>query len=90
MSEQEESSNSKPKKLSLRLPEPMVVDTTRGPFKTRHVGMGDLKTFAPYIEKVETATDVEREELGKLALLTLVSSADNQEAPTALTEDVLS
>jgi len=77
------------KKIVLRSSEPKLVDTTRGQLNARHVAVKDIGTFSKILSKGDAATSSDYEELGKLALLTLVSAPGDMECLPALTEETL-
>jgi len=87
VTEQQNSDESQPKKLVLRIRKRVRVETTQGPLFARHVVTGDLPTFAKHVDGECTTACTDYEALGKLAILTLVCPDGGTERVPALTEE---
>lgn len=89
MDEQHAQSGSEPKKLVVPRRERVLAETSQGQMFARGIIVKDLKTFDKYVSKNSTVTDADYEDIGNLALLTLVIKEDSADYTPALTPEML-
>lgn len=79
-----------PRKLILKLPERVPIETGLGTLYARHVSLDDLQTFRSFLEpKVDkAATDLRA--LGTMSLRALVTESNGTDRTPALTEETFS
>jgi len=76
--------------LSIMLKNRKPVTTSQGTFYIRHLSVGDMKTFAGYFDEGKDKASHDLRALGELTLKTLVSTDNDPEKTSALTEEIFS
>jgi cell division protein FtsB len=75
--------------LEILTPEPIAVPTSIGTLLARHVAVGDLGTFGPYIDGPQESSAASLKALGELAVKHLVSTQSTAGSSARITNEEL-